>query len=181
MTKWKYFLKIVYRTSVLLIFFLPGLLILWQFIPLYFASDDIENDCCLILSIVFLAAILGTMARTLKQADHPAIIVGKILLTLFVSFCAAFVVLILVFGTTMCGWTERTVLFINKSNSNITIVTREFGCGATDSGLPTIRTVKKRNITPFFIQVTPIDTSTIDKEKWIRVESGDQCFKTTLL
>lgn len=172
MTKWNYLLKIVHRSSVFLLFFIPGLLILWRFIPLEFASDNIQDNCYIGLGIIFLAAILGTLAGTLKRTDNPALIVVKILLTLLAAFGA--LMLIAIFALmSMCSYSIGKILFINKNNSNITIVSREFGCGATDSGPPTIRTVKKRNITPFFIHITAIDTNTIDKEKWIRVETGD--------
>jgi hypothetical protein len=168
MMQWNYLLKMVYRVSIFLIWFLIAFPIAWRFVPLHFASQGIESDFETTWFFTFIGALLGTLAGTLRKADHVIIVIGKILLTLFAAFCSSVIIGLFALGS-MCGSVTTNTLFIKKSNTNISIVTREFGCGATDSSPATESTQKLRKITPFLIWLTPVDTSTINKEKWIRV------------
>lgn len=68
----------------------------------------------------------------------------------------------------MCTITIDKVLYINKSNSQIIIAERSFGCGATDSSPPLITIEKIEPFTPLFIRATVCDTSTLKLEEWER-------------
>jgi hypothetical protein len=168
MLQYNYILKIVYRVSVFLILFFMIQPIAGHFIPLEFASDSIRNDFESFRFFAFMLAILGTMAGTLKKCDGAVIIILKILLTLFAVFIAFFIALGMALGN-MCGYNNHELLFIKKGNRNTTIVTRYFGCGATDSSPAVKRTVKQTRVTPFFIWATDIDTNRINKEEWVRI------------
>jgi hypothetical protein len=168
MIQWYYLLKMVYRVSIFLIWFLIAFPIAWRFIPLDFASQGIESDFETTCFFTFISATLATLTGTLKKADHAAIVILKILLTLFAAFCSLVIIGLFALGS-MCGSVTTNTLFVKKGNSNISIVTREFGCGATDSGPATKSTKKLRKITSFFIWLTPVDTNMINKEHWIRL------------
>jgi hypothetical protein len=73
----------------------------------------------------------------------------------------------------MCDWTTNKVFFKNINDPSTLIVQRSFGCGATDSSLPKIEVSKTIQITPYFIWVTDIDTTQINKSEWTRVEKTD--------
>lgn len=74
----------------------------------------------------------------------------------------------------MCDWTTDKIFFKNKQNSSIKIVQRSFGCGATDSSPATLKVFKVREITPYLIWVTSIDTNQINKVDWKRIENNKQ-------
>lgn len=169
MTQWSSLMKIVYRVSRFLIWLLIALPIVWRFIPLDFASASIEADFQKAWFFTFIGAILGTLSGTLKKEDHAAVMVIKILLTLFAAFCSLIVIGLIALGS-MCGSVTTNTLFIKKSNPGVSIVTRAFGCGATDSSPATVSIKKLRKITPFFIWLTPVDTSKIKKEDWVKTE-----------
>lgn len=69
----------------------------------------------------------------------------------------------------MCGWTTTNTLFVNKYDTTEKVILREFGCGATDSGDPAYKVCKIQRISQYFIKVTEIDTSKLEKNVWERL------------
>ena len=70
----------------------------------------------------------------------------------------------------MCNWKTNNILFINKENSEIQIVEREFGCDATDSGQPLKSIFKIRKINIHLIYLSDIDTCNINIDNWYKSE-----------
>jgi asparagine N-glycosylation enzyme membrane subunit Stt3 len=172
MTKWNRFLKIIYRTSIFLLAFFILQPIVGSFIPLEFASDSIRSDFESFRFFAFILAILGTLTGTLKKCDGVIVVILKITGTLFAIFITFFIALSMALGN-MCGYSNNQLLFINKNNSNTTIIIREFGCGATDSTPATKKAAKQTRITPLFFWVTSVDTNKINKENWIRADKEE--------
>jgi len=165
------FLKIIFWTSIFILGFWTLILILRFFIPLDFTNRDSENSYVRIGIFGFsITATLFVLIRMIKRKHISEFIVIKIILAncVAVSFC----IIMTVFLGSMCAWTTDKVFFENKQNSSIKIVQRHFGCGATDSSEPTIEVFKIREITPYLIWATKIDTNQIDKNEWIRVENN---------
>jgi hypothetical protein len=155
-------LKIIARILLALFCFFLLLLIIKQFLPLQYADNQSEYFFESFFFYGFPAALLLTLFFTIKQKDNFGTVFGKIILTTLIAFCSFFFMGIAALGN-MCSWYTEAILFESKQSSSIKIARRSFGCGATDSGSPSYDVFKIRNITPYLIWVTKIDTNTIDK------------------
>ena len=134
-----------------------------------FATDSIKSDYREFLFFAVPIAILLTLFGTIKDKDKGSKIVGKVIGTIVLAAVTVFVMFMSIFAD-MCVWTNREVLYEHKNDSNTKIIVRDFGCGATDSGPPTIGIYKVRYFTNYFIRSTKIDTATIDKNEWTKIE-----------
>ena len=160
------FLRIIYWISIFLICFWVFLPLIKSFLSLEITDHEIEDTYDLIRFWGLPVAILLTLTGTIKQDDTSDDVGGKVSLTLFVAGFSLFFVLLF----NMCDWSTSIVLFQNKEDSDIKIVEREYGCGATDGGEPIYKIFKVQELTKYFIRVTEIDTATIGRAEWERVE-----------
>jgi hypothetical protein len=166
-------LKVIYRTALFMLIFWLGAAVLSNFVPLEFASQNIEH---LYYSIRFYGvpiAIVFTLTGTIKKKESWVEIISKIVLTIFACFGSVAIMTIMIFVGGMCAWTTDKVLFEHKNESTIKIEKRNFGCGATDSSPSTPGVFKVSSFTPYFIWVSKIDTNEIDKSEWLRVKQID--------
>ena len=164
--------KIIYRTSLVLIFVFVIVPFVGQFTPLEFTGDYFQS---LFEGFRFFGlplVIMLTLFGTLKPKDSTATKTTKIILTIFVSLLSVFMLFISIW-TGMCRWTNNKVLFNNIDDKTTQIVLRDFGCGATDSGNPTYKVCKIKNLLPSIIWVTEIDTTKIDRQVWQRVDNKE--------
>lgn len=111
-----------------------------------------------------------TLTGTIKSKDTWGIIAAKVTLMAVISMLSV-VIMARSALSEMCDWTTRKAIFENKQNASIKIVERHFGCGATVNSPGTYKAFKVREIAPYLIWVTTIDTNQIDKSEWTRVES----------
>jgi hypothetical protein len=93
-------------------------------------------------------------------------------LTIGVSLFSIFILFITLFAG-MCRWTDNEILFNNVNDNTTHIILRDFGCGATDSGQPSYKVCKIKNILPSLIWVTDFDTTKIDRKVWKRTNKED--------
>lgn len=93
----------------------------------------------------------------------------KIGATLSVGIFAFFFMIISIF-TGMCDWSNQKILYTNKKNKEVKIIKRDYGCGATDSDLPTIKIFKVRKVTKYFILAKEVDITKIDQNEWNKTE-----------
>jgi hypothetical protein len=163
------FLRIIYWISIFLICFWISVSIIGPFLPIECVNEELENNYYIIHFWGLPVAILTTLTGTIKLDDTLGSIVGKVCLTIF-SSVFSMIFMTLLFFTNMCSWTNGRVIFENKEVSSIKIIEREYGCGATDSGEPVYKIFKVQEVTKYFIKVTEIDTVTIDRAEWMRVE-----------
>ena len=82
---------------------------------------------------------------------------------------ALFSVLIFMFGfyDDLCGSTTKRTLFINHQVPSSRIFLREFGCGAANAG-ERQEVVRVDTIFGILIRVTEIDTTKLNRNKWMR-------------
>ena len=164
--------KIIYWTSLVLIFIFVIVPFVGQFTPLELTNDNFENSFEQFRFFGLPVVILLTLFGTLKTKDSTGTKTTKIVLTICVSLLSVFILFITVFAG-MCRWTNNKVLFHNINDKTTEIVLRDFGCGATDSGSPTYKVCKIKTILTSLIWVTDIDTTKIDRQIWQRVDNKE--------
>ncbi len=168
-------LKVIYRTALFMLIFWLGVAVLSNFVPLEFASQNVEHSYYSIRFYGVPIAIIFTLTGTLKKKESWGEIISKIVLTIFACLGSLVIMTMMLFGG-MCAWTTDKVLFEHKQQSTIKIEKRSFGCGATDSGPSKPGIFKVNNFTPYFRYATPIDTNEIDKNEWLRIKQIDNGF-----
>jgi hypothetical protein len=141
-----------------------------QFLPIYFVDG---NSAFLYHIVVFIALLASTgilifknLYYKRKQNIHYSWLaasvtgIGIVLIFIVVRFIEAVAV-----------WTDATVLYTNKSNSQIKIVTRYINEGAFGGGAEPndYEIVLRRPITPYLKLETKIDTNRINKNEWIKI------------
>ena len=164
--------KIIYKTSLVLIFIFVIVPFVGQFTPLEFTNDNFQSLFEQFRFFGLPVVILLTLFGSLKPKDSSATKTTKIVLTICVSLLSVFILFISIWAG-MCRWTNNKVLFNNINEKNTKIVLRDFGCGATDSGSPIYKVCKIKNILPSLIWVTVIDTTKIDRQIWQRVDNKE--------
>ncbi len=164
--------KIIYRTSLFLIFIFVIVPFAGQFTPLEFTNDNFQSLFEQFRFFGLPVIILLTLFGTLQPKDSSAAKTTKIVLTICVSLLSVFILFMSIWAG-MCRWTNNKVLFNNLNDKTTKIVLRDFGCGATDSGSPSYKVCKIKTILPSLIWVTGIDTTKIDRQIWQRVKNKE--------
>ncbi len=164
--------KIIYWTSLVLIFIFVIVPFVGQFTPLEFTNANFQSLFEQFRFFGLPPVILLTLFGTLKAKDSSATKTTKIVLTICVSLFSVFILFLSIWAG-MCRWTNNKVLFTNLNDKTTKIVLRDFGCGATDSGSPTYKVCKIKTILPSLIWVTGIDTTKIDRKIWQRVDNKE--------
>jgi hypothetical protein len=145
-----------------------------QFLP-------VEIDNGLLRFLVYAFILIGLPILLYKKFK---ILTGKlknpylkITIRLFLfGFIGFYLLIFLLFGVgkTMCSYSTVKTLYVRKGFSFSSIIVRDFGCGAYDSDMPKYEIVNRIDIFSL-IQISPsIDTSTINKNNWIKVETKDR-------
>ena len=79
-------------------------------------------------------------------------------------------VIYLYFNFTFCSWTINGIKYEHKTNENLRIISREFGCGAVD-GTPATKTdFKLYDYSPYLTIISKCNYSEIDFNEWIKVK-----------
>lgn len=117
------------------------------------------------IPIAILLTALGIKDGKFNNYDVLIVTIITFGTTIFYYFILLFVT---VFD--MCDYTNRKTLFQNKSDKNITIISREFGCGAFDSSPNSNHIEKAYSFLGLIENYSRIDTNKINKKEWIRVE-----------
>jgi len=140
-----------------------------QYIPIYFTNQGIRIFYYLIvLSLTVITVyITAYKAMYLPHKDnriYSGIISAITTILIFIVF--AFITL----GTIMTDWTDAEIIYTNKNNSNIKIVSRYINEGAFGGGTEPrdYEIVVNRPFTPFFKIETSIDTTKINKSDWVK-------------
>ena len=161
--------KIIFWTAVVCIGLWLIMPVIRWILDIEFATDSIKSNYKEFMFFVVPIAILLTLLGTIKGKDNGSIIAGKVIGTVVLVAVTIFIMFMSIFAD-MCVWTNREVLYEHKNDSNTKIIVRDFGCGATDSGPPTVAIYKVQYFTDYFIRATKIDTAKIDKKEWIKIE-----------
>ena len=121
--------KIVFWVAISIITVFLTAPILMGIANLEFTSEVFKAQYVKIRVIVLPLAILLTLIGASKEN-----LSRRIVWTVVGAF-SVFVVCLGIFFN-FCSWTDERNLFINSTNPAVKIILREYGCGATDSGLP---------------------------------------------
>ncbi len=165
----KTFFKIIFSISIFLLCFWIGAAILGHFIPLEFADKNAQYIFYKIRFFGIPVIVFVALLRFINPKEPANAIIGKSILIIFAAGFAFLIMVVSLFGG-MCEWTTDRIYFENKKNPSIKIVRRNYGCGAYDSGLPQYKICKARNITGYLVWMPEIDTNTIDKNFWKRID-----------
>ncbi|HVX48988.1 MAG TPA: hypothetical protein VHB48_02490 [Chitinophagaceae bacterium] len=165
--------KLIFYASISLLVIFVCVAVALNWLPLEFTNATYAD----IFATVFVFGIPILMLLTLcRLGFKPALTAQKKKVVVIQTIITAAAALLLIFlyglGTALdlCGWTTGKALF-KKINGQQKIVEREFGCGAVDAAAPTIKIAREVYITPVFVYFTPIDTNTLNKAEWIKVET----------
>ncbi len=165
--------KIIYRISLLFIVLILLTVLLVRFIPLEYAKPAYENYFDILFfggipaAILLLISRIGYAPMDSKQKKQTII---KYFLLSVGCFFIFFLYALLSWSDGMCRYNTIRTLYTHRTVPSTHIILRGYGCGAVDGGPPNISTAKLRTCTPLFNYISPIDTSKIKKEEWIRVE-----------
>lgn len=146
--------------------------ILYAFLPLQIIDDTLSRKIFDYKLYTIPIAVFFVYLELIKTKSTFTDFIILVLISVS-STVMYYILSSLIIFMSMCGYVNRTTLYENKTNSNIQIIIREYGCGAFDSGLPIVHVHKVQN---FFNKVeyyTEIDTNKINPNEWIRVEVNE--------
>ena len=163
---YQYVKKGIFWLALALIGFIFIFEILISFTKLEFASEDYKDGYNVFLFFATPITILLTLFGTLKPKDKLVIL--KVFTTTAIAAFIGFLVFVSII-LDMCVLSNDKILFEHKTDPDVKIIVQSFGCGATDSTPSSKSVVKVEYYTKYFIYVSPIDTSLISKNDWIKV------------
>ncbi|MBI3232429.1 MAG: hypothetical protein HYZ42_00040 [Bacteroidetes bacterium] len=166
-------LKTTYWIAIITLCLWATITITINFFPFEF-SNQISRSVFERISFSWVPIIiLLTLTGTIKYNETRTQTTNKIVLTVCASFLSVIINFMMIFSD-MCSTTTTNIFFINKQNNSIKIVERSFGCGAWDSSPATISVSKVREITPYLIWVSKVDTNKINKNEWVRIQNKEE-------
>jgi hypothetical protein len=144
-------------------------LIIARFIPLYFTNNHLKFGYYVVLLICLATSAVIKFSRWSNRIQVWAktfVVITSFLFGLLVFLLLALINLI----STAFGYADAGTFYTLKNNSEIKIVSRYYDQGAFGGGTEPedYETILRRPITPFYKLETKVDTTTIDKTKWIK-------------
>jgi hypothetical protein len=140
-----------------------------------FRNTKVESDFYYYIFTLTPVAILLTLFGTIKK-QHD--IIRKILTIILTAGLALFCFLFLLnnmFSIGFGAWTTFNIAYENKHNRDQQIREQRYDAGALGYG--STRVVAVKPFAGLFWKITPVDTTKIDKAKWIRLDKeGDVKF-----
>lgn len=113
-------------------------------------------------------ALFLTLFRIVYSNNSSELVIAQTVGTIgFAVFFFLYFIVTIAFD--LCGSTTGKVLYQSKHAPSKRIEAREFGCGAVDSGPPSISYAEVKDYPLGLIYVTRIDTMQIDLSKWRKV------------
>jgi hypothetical protein len=138
-----------------------------QSLPVEFKDNKVKSDFYYFvftaLPFAFLLTLFGTIKK--KYAISKNWTIG--ILTVLTSGLCFFIVVNIMFSVGFGAWTNEAILFRNKDDKHETINQQIFDVGAFGYGGH--RTAKLKPFLNYFQTVSLIDTTKIDKTKWMYV------------
>jgi len=161
-----------YNISILIIIFCLFSYTLGQFIPIYFIDSSLRMYFYVFILILLLVTIIWTVFKIVYKPNEynvfsTALISLLIGLITFIVF--GFWTIFLFLGV----WAQAGTYYVKKSNPQIKIISRYVNLGATGGGTESedFHIVLHRPILFLFKMETAIDTMTINKNEWIRLDN----------
>ncbi|TMI62593.1 MAG: hypothetical protein E6H07_14360 [Bacteroidetes bacterium] len=161
------FLRIIFWTSISWIVLCLFVLTIGQYMPFQFSNESSAETFYALVWLIFPVAVLLTL---LKKVISPENRTSKALI-IFLAIVSFLFLSVYVFGRTMCGYITDDILFVNKSDTSLKVIKRHYDCGAYDSDLPKYEFYKMKSLTKQILYSKKVDTTKLDKNKWIRKET----------
>ena len=127
-------------------------------LPIEFASPTMKSISFVVLCIGLPVSIIWTGNQIFHFKSKA--------FTIATSIISLPIIMITLFGRTMCATTDE-IIYTSRTNTS-TIVARSFGCGAWDSDFPKYTYYKKTPVLGIFYVKTTVDTSRLNKLGWIK-------------
>lgn len=157
--------------GILLISISGLLLFLWLVLELIiFSTDIVEINGYLsdyIIHGFLLAPILLIIGFSLFYRKNIKFFLKSIIL-LIVWYIVVFIIY-LYFNFSFCAWTMGGIKYEHKTNENLKIISRDFGCGAVDGTPAILKLFKLYDYSPYLIIIKEFNYSEIDLNKWTEV------------
>lgn len=139
--------------------------------PLEFRDFRAELNATIWGCIGFSMCVGLLFLSRIRKGDSGWDITGKVVAAIVMPSIFLILSGMIGWGGAMCAWTESRTLFVNGEDPDQRIVLRDFGCGATDSSPPVKKVFVVDTFNSWFISAHQIDTTTIDKTQWQRVNT----------
>ena len=143
-----------------------------QWLPIEFRDNKMQRTFYDFVYTTFPLSILLTLSGTIKKKNKRSRnwTIGSVTV---LSTVLCYVILVgVMFSIGFGAWTNETILFVKKDNTNISINQQIFDIGALGTGAE--RTVQLSPFLTYFQKVKIIDTNKIDKAQWTFVNAeGD--------
>jgi hypothetical protein len=161
--------RIKFNVSSLMMLFCIFSFTVGQAIPIYFVNNGLRN---LFYSIIFVILVIIISRKTFKLVYKPQknnISLAR-LISILVGFVAFLVFGFFTLGISITVWTESKIYYVDKDNSKIKIISRYLDSGAFGGGTESgdYHIILLKPLSNFFNLETSIDTTLIDKTKWVR-------------
>lgn len=159
--------KIIYYIGLCYIILWTTALIVWPFLPFEFSNTRYKVSCFTVSALVFAVAIVFTLVKQYGNAK-PGInltIIVKVGLALIVSLVALLAYVLADFSEDRADW----VVFKNKHNPAKNVVLRYIDSDM--SGNTRYNTKYVYRLNGWFNYALDIDTVSIDRQEWIKVDS----------
>jgi membrane protease YdiL (CAAX protease family) len=164
----------IFYLTIFFFFLLFVGLVSFSVFSLEFKSKTFGSTLYLYLLFLIPISIILTLAGTLnkKNTNNRNWVIGGLTILLVV---ATFLIMgSLLMHLTFGGWTNETILYRAKHNSNVSINEQIWGVGALGYNRNRTRIVKLKPVLKYLYQVTLVDTGRLEKAEWIFVnEEGD--------
>ena len=160
------FMKVLVRIAIVFVAIFILHPILFKISSLEFANDSVESQFELFrlfaLPFSILLTLLGPLPGSNQKPGFSRVVWTPIL--------AIFSFLYLFGSSSMCGKSDKRVLFTKANSPEVKIILRQWGCGAHDSSYSEQRISMVYPINNFLTYAPGIDTATLDRAKWVRFE-----------
>lgn len=146
-----------------------------QIIPIEFKNNTNQSDFYSFIFFGLPISICLTLFGTIKSKNNKSknLLIG--FLTIVLSIMCFLVLVTSIFSIGFGAWTNETILYRNKYNKELTIKQQIYDLGAFGYGKR--RTAELKPFLNYFEIVKIVDTTKIDKTKWLKVnEEGDLNF-----
>lgn len=161
----------IFRVAILFIVMTIFSLTLGQILPFEFADYRIKHSFYDIIMLGLPIAVLLSLFGTIRKENSKTKNWTFVGLTVLASILSFFLILFLIFTIGFGAWLTETILYRHKTE-NKEIKEQLFDVGAFGYGGK--RIVETKPFLKYWISVTNIDTTSVDKDQWEYInQQGD--------
>ena len=142
-----------------------------QFIPVEIENDFFRFIVYILILILLPISLYEKLKIVFIRLINPYLkaLIGLLVFCIIGFYWLHF--LLFGIGETMCSCATAKTLYVRQGFSFSTIIVRDFDCSAFYNGTPKYEIVNRIDIFSLIQIVPSIDTSSINKNNWIRVEA----------